>query len=240
MAQDSSRQALGDPLAVILPIILQSALSGRQPNIGDILTTVLTGNQAVTPVATPAVTPVQAAPASQPTDLISLLLPILLSRLTGGAPPATGAAAASDPRPATVPATVQPNAPIAQVKDLLQTVKEVLPQPTPTAAASTQQEQTQKILDLIKVVLGGAPKLGQVNGALGQTVGNLLDGKKTAIGMGGAILTSVLQAAGPALPTALTGLVGAFPLGQIALPLFLGMTAWGALGKIEKWSGNSK
>lgn len=240
MAQDSSRQALGDPLAVILPIILQSALSGRQPNIGDILTTVLTGNQAVTPIATPTVTPVQAAPASQPTDLISLLLPILLSRLTGGAPPATGAAAAGDARPATVPATVQPNAPIAQVKDLLQTVKEVLPQPTPTAAASTQQEQTQKILDLIKVVLGGAPKLGQVNGALGQTVGNLLDGKKTAIGMGGAILTSVLQAAGPALPTALTGLVGAFPLGQIALPLFLGMTAWGALGKIEKWSGNSK
>lgn len=239
MAQDPSRQALGDPLAAILPIILQAALSGRQPNIGDILTTVLTGKPAATQVVTPIAAPTQAAPASQPTDLISLLLPVLLSRLTG-APLASGAGAANDPVPSTVPAAVQPSAPLAQVKDLLQTVKDVLPQPPATAATSAQQEQTQKILDLVKVVLGGVPKLGPVNGALGQTVGNLLDGKKSAIGIGGAILTSVLQAAAPALPAALTGLVGAFPLGQIALPLFLGMTAWGALGKVEKWSGNSK
>lgn len=230
MAQDPSRQGLGDPLAAILPIILQSALSGKQPNIGDILTTVLTGKPVATPAVTPIATPTPAAPASQPTDLISLLLPLLLSRLTGE-PPVTGLGAKGDAKPA----TMQPNTPLTQVKDLLQTFKEVLPQ-QPSAATGPQQEQTQKVLDLLKVILGGPAKLGPVNGALGQTIGNLLDGKKSAIGIGGAILTKVLENG----PDIITSLVPGFPLAKVMLPIFLGMTAWGALGKVEKWSGNSK
>ena len=35
--------------------------------------------------------------------------------------------------------------------------------------------------------------MGQVNGALGETLGNLLNGKKTAIGIVGTALTSVLS-----------------------------------------------
>jgi hypothetical protein len=35
----------------------------------------------------------------------------------------------------------------------------------------------------------------------------------------------------------LAPIVGAVPgLGQVALPIFLAMTAWGVLGKIEKWA----
>ena len=82
--------------------------------------------------------------------------------------------------------------------------------------------------------------LGQVNGALGQALGNLLNGKKTAIGVVGAVATSILgNTSDPAsvfskiatlAPAALTGTSGVF------LPLFLGMAAWGVLGKFEKWS----
>ena len=48
---------------------------------------------------------------------------------------------------------------------------------------------------MINAVIGQAqPQLGQVNGALGATVGNLLNGKKTAIGIFGALLTKLLAA----------------------------------------------
>jgi hypothetical protein len=77
--------------------------------------------------------------------------------------------------------------------------------------------------------------LGPVNGALGQTVGNLLDGKKSAIGITGAMVTAVLQAVGPSLSASLP-LVGDFAgLGSAAMPILLAIAAWGALGKLEKW-----
>ena len=230
-------QGQTDPLAVILPTILSAVLTGRQPNSNDLLTAVLTGK--------PAVTPAQAAsvPVPQPTDPLSLLLPILIQRITGAPTagiPAGGTTVAVTPvASAPTPAPVDPA--LKQVKDLLEAFKDLLPQqPAKPPGAPPSQNQTQKILDLLKVMLGGAGKLGPVNGALGSTIGNLLDGKKSAIGIIGGVLTAVLQAAGPSLPAALTGLVGAFPLGQVALPIFLAMTAWGALGKMEKWAGASK
>ena len=229
MAEDPTRQGQADPLMVILPNILQSVLTGKQPNVNDLLTSVLTGK--------PAVTQGQAAPAPQPTDPLSILLPILIQRVTNA--PASGAAAPASG--ALVPVPAQPDVPaLKQVKDLLNTFKDLLPQQPSTPGTAPAQQQTQKILDLLKVILGDAGKLGPVNGALGSTIGNLLDGKKSAIGIIGGALTAVLQAAGPSLPAALTGLVGAFPLGQVALPIFLAMTAWGVLGKMEKWTGASK
>ena len=86
----------------------------------------------------------------------------------------------------------------------------------------------------------GLPKLGQVNGALGQTIGNLLDGKKTAIGIAGALLTSLLTQASSgsgALANVLTQLASGVPgLSGYAMPIFLALSAWGALGKLEKWA----
>jgi lysozyme family protein/peptidoglycan hydrolase-like protein with peptidoglycan-binding domain len=84
----------------------------------------------------------------------------------------------------------------------------------------------------------GSPALGQVNGALGATLGDLLNGKKTAIGMIGALLTSLLsQVPGDTgLGQVLTMLTPASGLSQFGMPIFLTMTAWGVLGKFEKWA----
>jgi hypothetical protein len=80
--------------------------------------------------------------------------------------------------------------------------------------------------------------LGQVNGALGQTIGNLLNGNKSAIGIIGSLATSVLQSAGPSvsLQTILPFIGSTAGLGSIAMPFFLAIAAWGVLGKMEKWS----
>jgi hypothetical protein len=113
------------------------------------------------------------------------------------------------------------------------------PQQTPPGQQGPTADQVQQFVKLLTALVGGVAGsgsgLGQVNGALGQTIGNLLDGKKSAIGIIGAMLTAVLQAAGPSLPTVLP-LVGSFAgLGQAALPIFLAIAAWGVLGKLEKW-----
>jgi hypothetical protein len=81
----------------------------------------------------------------------------------------------------------------------------------------------------------GAAPLGPVNGALGQTIGRLLNGRKSLLGILGAVATGLIGAApaGGALDLAkivpmLAGTNGYF------LPVFLGLAAWGALGKMEK------
>jgi uncharacterized protein (TIGR02594 family) len=87
--------------------------------------------------------------------------------------------------------------------------------------------------------------LGQVNGALGQTIGNLLNGKKSAIGIIGAAATSILSAA-PAdnaigrLAADGIGIWSGFSgAGTAFLPVFLAIAAWGVLGKMEKWTAAS-
>jgi hypothetical protein len=115
--------------------------------------------------------------------------------------------------------------------------------PTAIPADLQQPEQLRKALDLIKTILvpgadGKSLPLGQVNGALGQTIGNLLNGKKTALGLLGAVATPLLTQASTttALGPVLALLTPAAGLSGFALPVFLGLTAWGALGKMEKWA----
>jgi hypothetical protein len=113
------------------------------------------------------------------------------------------------------------------------------------ATATTPAQPTdplRKAVDILNEVTApgtdGKPKpLGQINGALGSTVGNLLNGKKTAIGIGGAALTSILSSVPPqtGLGQVLSALTPAIGLSPYAMPIFLAMTAWGALGKMEKW-----
>jgi hypothetical protein len=132
---------------------------------------------------------------------------------------------------------------LQQVLVLLQTLQK--PQPTPTVptppSGQLTPENIKKILDIVTALSGGAEKLGPVNGALGQTVGELINGKKTALGIGGSLVTTLL-AQWPALSGPLSTALG---LGSTAvapfmLPIFLALTAWGVLGKMEKWSGASK
>lgn len=115
---------------------------------------------------------------------------------------------------------------------------------TPVAPAAGPQDVLQKMIGILNAAMGIAPtqpggtpasQLGPVNGALGQTIGNLLNGNKSAIGIIGALITSVLQVVGPNASTILPFLSPG-TLGGVALPVFLAITAWGVLGKMEKWN----
>jgi lysozyme family protein/peptidoglycan hydrolase-like protein with peptidoglycan-binding domain len=121
---------------------------------------------------------------------------------------------------------------------------------TPIALPPPQDQaaQLQKILDFVSGLInpsGTPPPLGQVDGALGETIGNMLNGKKAAIGAIGSLLTAWLSNV-PALPAGTTpsGLLGLIQLiaGSVpglsgfTMPLFLALTAWGVLGKLEKWA----
>jgi hypothetical protein len=129
------------------------------------------------------------------------------------------------------------------IQQALALMKTLSAQPAQPAPASGQPavpaDQVQQFINLLTSLVGGLAGstgggLGPVNGALGQTIGNLLNGKKSAIGIIGAMVTAVLQAVGPSLPTVLP-LVGSFAgLGGAALPIFLAIAAWGGLGKLEK------
>jgi peptidoglycan hydrolase-like protein with peptidoglycan-binding domain len=181
----------------------------------------------------------QSVAVAQPADLSPVLkrLEDLMSLFQAGpkvlAPPNNPAPAAGDPinllerlltlvnKTGAVPGTTKPGAPNAAPVD-----------------------QLKQVIDLLGALLNkdGKPVLGQVNGALGETIGKLLDGKKTALGLGGSVLTALLSSV-TASPNAggIAGLLGtivsAVPgLGQFAMPISLALTAWGMLGKLEKWA----
>ena len=136
---------------------------------------------------------------------------------------------------------------MSDIGTMLQKIAEVLkvlqPQtpPGPAPTPSGQPEDYQTIANVLKIILGekGLP-LGQVNGALGETIGNLLNGKKTALGILGTVVTQMLSTTADtgglgaivlkAAPAALAGMSG------YAMPIFLGLAAWGVLGKFEKWA----
>ena len=165
---------------------------------------------------------------------------------SGVADAATIAAIESKLRP-TVPGPI-PSGPtdlialLERLVMLIEKLKGMRPMMDPSSGLSPA-DRLRKTLDLLQAILspGAAGKmqpLGQVNGALGQTIGNLLDGKKTAIGLLGAVATPLLTKASETatLGPLLGALTPAIGLSGFALPVFLGLTAWGVLGKMEKWS----
>jgi peptidoglycan hydrolase-like protein with peptidoglycan-binding domain len=178
-----------------------------------------------------------AAPAGEQDQILDLILRVLLA--------ASGKAPAPTPSTST-PASIPP--------DLLQKVIKVvlrrpmagpqgqLPMTVPPSAAA-QTEGPQKALELLKAILAPGTDdksrpLGQVNGALGETLGNLLNGKKTAIGVIGTALTAVLSQVPPGsgLGQVLAPLIPTAGLSPFTMPVFLAMSAWGVLGKFEKWA----
>ena len=165
---------------------------------------------------------------------------------SGVADAATIAAIESKLRP-TVPGPI-PSGPtdlialLERLVMLIEKLKGMRPMMDPSSGPSPT-DRLRKTLDLLQAILspGAAGKmqpLGQVNGALGQTIGNLLDGKKTAIGLLGAVATPLLTKASETatLGPLLGALTPAIGLSGFALPVFLGLTAWGVLGKMEKWA----
>jgi lysozyme family protein/peptidoglycan hydrolase-like protein with peptidoglycan-binding domain len=176
-------------------------------------------------------------PMPAPTDL-SQILQQLLTLVQGLQSPA-----APKPAPLPLPIPTDLSSILQQLVGLAQGLQS--PNVTPvagTAATPAGAPQLKQAVDLLSAVLGqiGSAPLGQVNGALGDTLGNMLNGKKTAIGIGGSLLTTLLagfapQAGGAGL-SGILGTVSGFLPPQIALPLFLAVSAWGVLGKLEKWS----
>jgi hypothetical protein len=137
---------------------------------------------------------------------------------------------------------------LQQFQTFLQSVK---PTPAVSPPPSPQTDDLVKnIAGLLKQFMDAfsgsqsgntAPgKLGPVNGALGDAIGNLLNGKKSGIGIIGALLSYLL-------PTLLPMIAGnasiVAPIASAAtgfgLPISLALAAWGVLGKMEKWSGST-
>lgn len=125
-----------------------------------------------------------------------------------------------------------------------------------TGAGDGGQDQMTTVLNILQKAFGGQDAgagsgkkgkpaddgLGPVNGALGDTIGNLLNGRKSAFGIIGSVLLSMLSNA-PAdstlgdLANYAPVLLGAGGAASPLMPLFLGLAAWGFLGKMEKWTG---
>jgi peptidoglycan hydrolase-like protein with peptidoglycan-binding domain len=117
--------------------------------------------------------------------------------------------------------TAAPDPNALQLADKLQKAIDALPKAAPGAGTTTPPSS-----------------LGEVNGALGDTLGNILNGKKSAIGIIGAMLTSMLSQVPPGsgLGQVLSNLTPSNGLSPYAMPIFLALTVWGVLGKMEKWS----
>lgn len=185
----------------------------------------------------------------QPARTANVDLSQILRRLEGLAQLLQGAGASPGAAPSggttSGGTTVATNDPISLLERLFSLVNKTAPTPGTTAPTNpTPVDQLKPVLDLLGVLLNkdGKPVLGQVNGALGETIGNLLNGKKTALGIGASLITALLSAV-TASPNSggLAGLLGtiasAVPgLSQFALPISLALTAWGVLGKMEKWA----
>lgn len=228
MQDASSAQGQGDPLRIVLATLLQSLAAGRPAVAGDL---------AVDP--RPAVRPDAAVPQPVTADPLALVLPMLLQALVQGLAPsaAAGGTALAPKPPAPIPPATLPPTPIAGPVDLLGALSGVQSQGG-AAAGGTSPEQLQKIIQAVTAIAGGSPRLGTVNGALGQTIGRLLNGKKSAIGIIGSLAAGLMEAV-PQIAPALAGPAATLlpGIGSVALPVFLAMTAWGFLGKMEKWTG---
>jgi lysozyme family protein len=108
-----------------------------------------------------------------------------------------------------------------------------------TAAPSTPTGIIASLLTRILESKTGKPGLTPVNGALGTTIGNMLDGRKSFLGILGSVLSSLLSAGSPLL--ALIPALGPIaPIASALLPIFLALTAWGGLGKLDKYAAQQK
>lgn len=121
-----------------------------------------------------------------------------------------------------------------------------------------QQSETDILAVLLKLVAGNVtgatiPKPEQpINDALGKGIGNMLNGRKTAIGILGTLATILLPVLAPessnailsafnlggATPDTATAVAASAAKGTTFLSsIFAAMGSWGILGKIEKWIG---
>ena len=245
MQDASNAQGQADPARLILAALVPQLLSGRPLDLGTLL-----GALIAQPVARRVETP---PPEDEPADppsvdaqppLLGAVMQILLQRLLPEAGITPAPVPAPKPAPtARPPVTISP-VPIAepgdatllkQVADLIGALSDARNQGTGAASA----DQLKVLLDTLIAVTGKAKQLGPVNGALGQAIGRVLNGRKSAIGIFGSLASGLLEALPQVAPALVAGpIASVLPgVGTVAMPVFLAMTAWGFLGKLEKWTG---
>lgn len=160
IADDSVQPAQGlDFFRLLLPMLLQSALSGKQIDIGQLLSAMLTGQ-----------VPAPAAPAPQPisrqsTDLTTLLLPLLIQRLTGTLPPgaAQAAPAQSADRPgteSTAPAIQKPSVQLSAAGLALTSILQTIGIIGTPFGAGTQPTTAGTLATLIPILTGAIGMTG--------------------------------------------------------------------------------
>lgn len=201
MAADPAKPGQG--LEMLLPLILQSALSGKQLDITQLLAVLATGKPLTPPAATPIANapilahPINTVPApvvSQPgvslqpassasTDLITMLMPMLYERLTGKPLPGNEKpdAPAEPLAPAMSRPSVQLSAGVLGIVTMLQSLG-VLNLPFNLGAATGQAATTTApasgstlatLIPIITGVIGATGGFGALGGVASKLVGGL-------------------------------------------------------------------
>lgn len=148
---------------------------------------------------------------------------------------------AGSARPTTALTIVPPEGPVTDIPDDSDPAPMTIaaPRSEPLSAAQdktmTHDDDLADIRAKLDHLTAQYPELTPINAALGPFLGRLLDGRKTAIGVIGALLTAFADSGNTEMHAAFEKLLPLLTAAAPMLnPLFLALTLWGALGKIEK------
>ncbi len=202
--------------------------------------TVITPSPKDPVVIQPSPDPTQGELASGGSPLLFILLSLLLKGRTMTKGPLTGA---DRPQNILLLALIQALA-SGKSLDSETLIRAFLPGASKPDGGSEELDPQTLLLKLLQQHFAATddadakPDLGPVNGALGDPLGRLLNGYKSTLGIVGSVLTGILGSSSGegilnSVATSIPALAGT---SNVFLPLFLGLAAWGFLGKLEKWN----
>jgi peptidoglycan L-alanyl-D-glutamate endopeptidase CwlK len=184
----------------------------------------------ITAIPTPKIEDGEAPVTPQTNELIEILIRTL------------GGASSGQPQiPAAPPAPGAPTPPAPQAMNLADMLRDLAERLSPST-------------DTVRPDSAAGGVVTPVNGALGQTIGKALDGKKSALGIIGALASALFTptaavTAGTAAPELSSPLGAILPavigsagqsVAPFLMPISLALTAWGAFGKLDKYFRSKK
>lgn len=166
MATDSAKPGKAtDMMSLLLPLLLQSALTGKQIDSTALLNTLVTGKPATpTPDAVP-----QAQTSTQPPDIATLMIPFLYERITGKPLSGTDDAQKTDqPQSPQQPAVSRPSVQLSVaglgITTILQALG-ILGTPFGMGAQPTQTGTLATLVPILTGVFGATNGFGSIMGA---------------------------------------------------------------------------
>jgi peptidoglycan hydrolase-like protein with peptidoglycan-binding domain len=190
MANDPAKAGQGfDNVSLLLPLLLQSALTGKQIDTAELLTVLLTGKPIAsppTPTPTPSPQPQPQPSPQMPVDFVTLLLPLVYERLTGkpwpGTAPAEPQKKPDAPEMPTQPALSRPSVQLSAAGLGISTILQALGiVGTPFGVGGTNATSVGTLATLIPLVTGAFGATGGF-GALLNAGRGLLGGLANAAG----------------------------------------------------------